>query len=195
VLDALAAVLRRRIPLDDALDRALEAAGEMAARDRGFARLLLATTLRRLGQIDDLLTRMLDRPDPPRVEVTDLLRVGAAQILFLGTPAHAAVDTTVALAGLRRQPQAKGLANAVLRRIAREGEAIVATQDAGRLNTPGWLWLSWRHSFGNPTARAITGVHLSEAPLDLTVASDAQGWAARLGADPLPPPSAPGQNL
>lgn len=186
VLDALAAVLRRRTPMDDALERALVAAGEVPARDRAFARLLLATVLRRLGQTDDLLARMLDRPEPPRADVMDLLRLGAVQILFLGTPAHAAVDTTVALAAARRQPQAKGLVNAVLRRVAREGAAIVAGQDAARLNTPGWLWLSWRQGHGTPAARAIANAHLEEPPLDLTVRDGATGWAERLGATLLP---------
>ncbi len=186
VLDALAAVLRRRIPMEEALERAIAAAGGIEPRDRGFARLLLATTLRRLGQTDDLLARMLDRPEPPRADVTDLLRIGAVQILFLGTPAHAAVDTTVDLATRRRQPQAKGLVNAVLRRVAREGPAIVADQDAARLNTPGWLWLSWRQAHGTPTARAIATAHMEEPPLDLTVRGDAQAWAERLGATVLP---------
>ncbi len=54
-LDLLAAVLDRRRPLDQAIAAALRPGGGLAgleARDRAFARLLVATTLRRLGQVD-----------------------------------------------------------------------------------------------------------------------------------------------
>lgn len=62
----------------------------------------------------------------------DILRLGAAQLLFLGTPPHAAVATSVALAA--KHPAMKGLINAVLRRIAREGNGMLAQQDAVRLD-------------------------------------------------------------
>ena len=102
--------------------------GRLAARDRAYARLLVATTLRRLGQIDAVLDRFL-RQAPKSIQVRNLLRLGAAQLLFLHTPAHAAVAETVALAS-GREGFARGLANAVLRRVAREGAALVG--GAGR---------------------------------------------------------------
>ena len=49
-LDILAAVLRRHVPLDDAL-----ITDGLSGRDRAFSRLLSAGVLRRLGQIDALL--------------------------------------------------------------------------------------------------------------------------------------------
>ncbi|MDR3515113.1 MAG: transcription antitermination factor NusB [Azospirillaceae bacterium] len=185
VMDLLESVLRHRIPLDDAFD-AHRALALLETRDRGFARLLAATVLRRLGQIDAVITTCLARPDRPKAGVLDLLRIGAAQLLFLGTPAHAAVDTTVALADERHLTPFKGLINAVLRRISREGAAMVAEQDAGRLNTEDWLWLSWRRSWGTAATRAIVEAHLVEAPLDLTTKGDPAAWAERLEARQLP---------
>jgi len=181
-LDLLDAVLGRREPLDQALaeSRALAA---LSPRDRAFARLLTTTVLRRLGEIDGVLARFLAKPLRPGA-VRDSLRLGAAQLLFLNTPAHAAVATSVALAA--RYPAMKGLINAVLRRCASEGAAMVAQQDAARLDTPAWLWRSWCASYGEATARAIAAAHWREAPLDLSVKADADAWAARLEATILP---------
>ncbi|HYE48350.1 MAG TPA: transcription antitermination factor NusB [Azospirillaceae bacterium] len=184
-LDLLAAVLRKKVPLDDALDQH-KALAELDPRDRAFVRLLVATVLRRLGQVDAAVTAMLERPDAPKAAVLDILRLGAAQLLFLGTPAHAAVDTGVELAVARGLAGFKGLVNAVLRRMAREGEALVKAQDAGRLNTPDWLWLSWRQHFGTGATRAIVEAHLDEAPLDITAKADPAAWAERLEARPMP---------
>ena len=133
---------------------------------RAFARRLAATTLRRAGQIDALLDRFLSRPLPRRAERTRLLlMLGMTQLLFEDVPAHAAVDTVVGLADTRM----KGLVNAVLRRSAREGQALVEGQDAARLNTPPRLLAGWEAAYGEAAARAIAEAHLREAPLDLTL--------------------------
>ncbi len=184
-LDLLGAVLRSRIALDEAL-AAHAGLAALEGRDRAFARLLVATVLRRLGQIDALIEARLERPLLPRAgRVQDTLRLAVAQLVFLGTPPHAAVDRAVAGLGGRLAPF-RGLANAVLRRIAREGAAEAARQDAARLNTPDWLWEAWSAAFGADACRAIAAAHLGEAPLDLTATSDPEGWAARLDAEILP---------
>jgi 16S rRNA (cytosine967-C5)-methyltransferase len=181
-LDVLDLVLSGQRPLEDVFG-GHPRLGLLAGRDRAFARLLVATTLRRLGQIDAVLDRFL-RQTPKSIQVRNLLRFGAAQLLFLHTPAHAAVAETVALAS-GRLAFARGLANAVLRRVAREGEGLLAKQDAPRLNTPDWLWNSWCEAYGEAAARAIAEAHLSEPPLDLTVKEYPEVWARRLDAGHL----------
>ena len=178
---ALGAILRTRRTLDQAFAAAPGLAA-LDSRDTAFARLLLLTTLRRLGQIDAFLTRLMDRPLPARRgPVQDLLRLGMAQLAFLQTPPHAAVASTVALAQGPRLAPYRGLVNAVLRRGAREGDAI-ADLDAPRLNTPDWLWQSWHDTYGEARCRAIAEAHLGEAPLDLSVVSDGPGRAGELAA-------------
>jgi 16S rRNA (cytosine967-C5)-methyltransferase len=181
-LDVLDLVLGERRPLDEVFG-GHPRLGLLAARDRGFARLMVATTLRRLGQIDAVLDRFL-RQAPKSIQVRNLLRLGAAQLLFLHTPAHAAVAETVALAS-GRLAFARGLANAVLRRVAREGAGLTAEQDAPRLNTPDWLWNSWSETYGDAGARVIAEAHLVEPPLDLTVKDHPEVWARRLDAEHL----------
>ena len=168
---ALGGILRRGRTLDQALTAApgLDA---LSPRDVAFARLLLLTTLRRLGQIDAFLAGLMDHPLPARRgPVQDMLRLGIAQLAFLETPAHAAVASTVALAQGPRLAPYRGLVNAVLRRASREHRAI-ASLDAPRLNTPDWLWRSWAQAYGDARCRAIAEAHLSEPPLDLSPVAD-----------------------
>ena len=185
-LELLQGVLRRGRPLDDALAANADLP-RLEPRDRAFARMLTATVLRRLGQIDAAIDARLERPLPAnRAAVRDILRLGVAQIAFLRLAAHAAVDTSVELVGRGGQAGMKGLVNAVLRRIAEAG--AIAPDDPGHLNVPGWLWQDWEESYGPETAAAIAGANLAEAPLDITLKSpgEAEIWAERLEAEILP---------
>ncbi|MBX3493303.1 MAG: MFS transporter [Parvibaculum sp.] len=189
--ELLGAVLTRRRPLDEAIAAEM-ATGHLAAassRDRAFARLIAATTLRRLGTIDHVLTQMLDRELPKRAGPTqNILRAGAAEILFLSVAAHAAVDSGVeAAAHDSAARHFKSLVNAVLRRLAREGKEILDTLDAERLDTPDWLWENWVRTYGETTARAIIRAHYADPPLDISVkrADEHERWAAELNAEIL----------
>ncbi len=159
--------------------------GKLEPRDRAFVRHLVATTLRRLGQIDAVLKTFTTRTPPAQVE--DILRLGAAQILFLETAPHAAVDTSVGMVRRVRQPRLTGLTNAVLRKVVSKGHDIIADQNWPRLNTPGWLWDGWTKAYSETTAHRIGEAHLAGAPLDLTVKdpASAEAWAADLDAELL----------
>lgn len=183
-------VLRQGRALDEAFHDAC-VSGPLegfAPRDRAHVRLLAATVLRRLGQIDDALGRFLEKPLPSGSgPAREILLVGAAQLLFLDTPPHAAIDLAVRCADADRKARPfKGLVNAVLRRLSESAKALLAEQDAPRLNTPDWLWARWQAAYGGDLARAIAAAHLAEAPLDLTPRADPRGTAERLGATLLP---------
>ena len=172
-LDLLGQVLERRTPLDEALQRHKKLPS-LDTRDRAFARNLVATSLRRLGQLDAVIGLLLDRPLKPRLEtLRQVLRLGLSQMLFLDTPPHAAVDTSVRLAAKAGFGGHRGLVNAVLRRAERELRPVIAGQaasgEAGRLNTPDWLWQALAAAYGEGTAHAIAQAHLAEPPLDLTL--------------------------
>ena len=185
-LDLIGTVLRRKRPLDDAIEDH-PAMPALSVRDRAFARLLVATVLRRLGQIDSLIADCLNTPLAPRAAtIHDVLRIGIAQLLFLRTPPHAAVATSVDLAHVRGFLSHKGLVNAVLRRLSVEGAERVGLQDAPRLNTPDWLWQSWSRAYGDERARAIASAHLKEAPLDLSIRGEENAWCEKLQATRLP---------
>lgn len=169
--------------LDDALLDGKNGFRDLSDRDRAFVRRLVATCLRRRGQIDGVLRKFLTLW--PKGLPREAMRLGAAELLFLDAPPHAAVGEAVNLMH-PEQKKPRGLINAVLRKVATEGAAIVAQQDAAKANTPDWLWQSWINAYGEDTARDIALAHLNEAPLDISVKGDATGWAAKLEAELLP---------
>lgn len=187
--DILDNILRRRRPLDLELEGdAHPGFATLAERDRALTRKLVATVLRRLGTLHHLIGRFLERgfpSDAPRVE--SALLIGAAQILFLDVPDHAAVDLSVRLVQAdRRAARFPGLINAVLRRITQEGAPLLADLDSAALDTPEWLYRRWQQHYGDDTARRIALAHRNEPPLDLTVKSDAETLAQRLRGRVLP---------
>ena len=188
--DIIDGVLRRHRPLDEQLEGANAHPGlaGLPDRDRALVRALVAMVLRRLGTLRHLLGLLLDRGLPkeaPRVETA--LLIGAAQILFLDVPDHAAVDLAVRLVqGDRHATHFTALVNAVLRRLTREGAACLVVLDTVALDTPKWLMERWVGAYGEATARAIAAANTSEPALDLTVKSDPALWAKRLGGWVLP---------
>ncbi len=185
-----AGIVERRLSLDSLVDplsgnatyRGLE------PRDRRFVRALVAMTLRRQGEIDTALRKLIaKRPPAASGRLGRIMEIAAAQLLFMSVPDHAVVS--VALDQLDADKDArhfKGLANAVLRRMAREKETILDGIDAPRRETPDWLWDRWTKAYGEPNARLIATAHLEEAGLDLTVKSNPALWAERLGGVVLP---------
>jgi 16S rRNA (cytosine967-C5)-methyltransferase len=188
-LDVLESVLRRRRPLDAALDEVLKTA-KLAPRDAGFAHAIAAMSLRRFGQLQALVHGFVAKPPPPHKAgpTLEILIAGACELVFMGAAPHAAVDGANRLAASDvKAVHFKGLINAVLRRIAHEGAAIAAAQDAAALNTPDWLWERLCETYGEETARAIAAAHLELPPLDLTLKTPDDPYADIIGAQSLAP--------
>ncbi|WP_276326843.1 transcription antitermination factor NusB, partial [Bradyrhizobium valentinum] len=182
--DILDGVLHKHRTLDDQLDGAAAHPGlkTLADRDRALMRRLVATILRRLGTLGHLLSRLLDRgipTDAPRAQ--SALLIGAAQILWMDVPDHAAVDLSVRLVQSdRRAAKYAGLVNAVLRRCAREGQPLIDEVKSQNLDVPPWLLTRWIGAYGETTARQMALAIGHEPSLDITVKSDAAQWASRL---------------
>ncbi len=189
-VELLSAVLTNKQPLDDILGRSLErgAMFNLPVRDRALARAIVASSLRRKGQLDQVLGAFLDRGMPENSgTLYPILLSAAAQLIFLDTPPHAAIDLAVTLAQYDpRAARYDKLANAVLRRVATGGRAIAASLDAARVNTPDWLWSRWARYWGEERARKIAEAHLVEPPLDLTVKTDPALWAEKCSGRVLP---------
>lgn len=140
------------------------------ARDRALLHELVLGTLRRRGWLDHVLAGISSRPLATLTPaVRDALRLGAYQLLFLRTPAHAAVSEAVELAR-GAEPRAAGFVNALLRRLQREGapaEPDPASDPLGWLTTAGslprWLAERWHARLGAPAAVARARAAL-EAP-------------------------------
>lgn len=194
-LGLLDIVLGQRQALDNALDRD-DGFKSLPTRDKAFTRMLVATTLRRLGQIDHLISKAQTKSSPKNVTLHNILRMGVAQILFMDVPDHAAVDTSVRLAEAAEMDRQKGFVNGLLRTITRQGREWLNGQDESRMNTPDWMLKTWIEDYTLRGAAEIARANLSEAPLDISIKNEADRnyWqstfkATQIGAGSLRIPS------
>jgi 16S rRNA (cytosine967-C5)-methyltransferase len=159
-----------------ALDAALAQAGALDPREGGLATELVYGTLRRALSLDAALAPHSRRPIAaldPAARVA--LRLGAYQLLHLGTPAHAAVGETVSLAKAFEHGRAAGYVNAVLRALSRAPAPPppppLAGDPAGHVAAaealPRWLAAEWVAWLGPEEALALARAMNGPAPLCL----------------------------
>ena len=169
-LSILSGVLQKRRPLDAGLD---QLAG-LPTRDAGFARALVSQTLRHMGALDAVLRKFMAKPLVPHKAgaASEILLLGACELLVLKVAAHAAVDAANELAAKdKKAVHFKPLINAVLRKLAKEGETALSGLDRERLSTPDWLWTRWSAQYDLGNARQIARAHQQEAPVDIVLKS------------------------
>lgn len=171
VADGVCADLRRGELLDATFDRRTAL---LDARDRRWTRELVYGMLRKRGRIDALLSERvrggLGRLDP---ELLDLLRLGAYQLLEMGSvPAYAAIAQTVELAKQRAGIGAGKLANAVLRRLDRERDALTLPASADPIDAlatefshPPWLVARWLERWSVDETRRLLAFNNTEPPI------------------------------
>jgi 16S rRNA (cytosine967-C5)-methyltransferase len=159
----------------EAADRAT-----LEGRERAQAQRLAYGAVQRRGTADAAIERLAERSlrllDPP---VLAALRLGLYELLFAdATPDHAAVDQAVELVKGAGAAHASGLVNAVLRRAAREREALSAallgddsTPEAAAVahSAPLWLARMWWEEQGADVARALLAACNEPAELGLRV--------------------------
>jgi 16S rRNA (cytosine967-C5)-methyltransferase len=146
-------------PFDTALDQGV---GKLGEPDRRLAHELAAGVLRQRSALDRQLTPLVPRGwESVAAELQDILRLGAYQLTALErVPAHAAVDTSVALAKASGGARAAGFVNAVLRRLTRAeaqptAYAGAAPALAAEHSHPLWLVRRWLDSFGPEDTEAL----------------------------------------
>ena len=149
-------------------------------RDRAFVTELVYGTIRMRRACDWLVDRFVGRELDGATR--NLLRMGAYQLHYLGTPAYAVVSTSVELGG-----RARRLVEAVLRRVAAADPAW--PDDATRLSYPDWIVDRLVADLGRADALAALEV-MNRAPTmhqraDGYVQDLASQWtAAYVGAEP-----------
>jgi 16S rRNA (cytosine967-C5)-methyltransferase len=179
--------LDRKITVEEAVEGDTRAR-KLPARDRALLANILLTCFRHKGESEAVLNRLLDKPLPRKSGATmDILVLGVAQLLFLDMPPHAVIDLSVRAAKEDRNAlHFAGVVNAVLRKVAAPGSGLLEGLDAGKLNTPGWLWDRWTTAYGGEAARLIGLAHASRPALDISVKDRREHWQEVLGATPLP---------
>lgn len=185
-LDMLQLVLQQRKPLEQAADEC-KALRALTPQNKAFALRLTKTVCRRLGQLDDLIAHFLKSSLPlDATEIGNILRLGMAETLFAGIPAHASVNSAVELAKETHFPGLSGLVNAVLKRASKEAADYSYSQDSFTLILPEWFRTELVSAYGEETARAIHAAQLTEPPLDLSAKTPTTAMAEKLGAELLP---------
>jgi hypothetical protein len=180
-------VLRRSQPLDEQLDTPKDPLSGLDQRDRGLARAIAGVSLRRLGSLRHALNALMRKPVEERGALDAILLTGAAQILFLDVPDHAAVSLAVDLARADRNARPFApLVNGVLRNLSRSKEDIAAALSDPLLDTPDWLRRRRIADWGEEAARAMAEAERIEPSLDITARTDAANWAGTLGGRLLP---------
>lgn len=187
----LSAVVVSRTSLDGLTDRRSghPAFRRLDARDQSLVRAILVSALRRRGTLDAILSECLERPLPGNADALhSLLHTAMAQILFLDVPDSAAVDLAVSQThGDPRLQRFAGLVNAILRRVAREKDSLVARHGDPLIDMPKWLQERLLPAYGAEALASIAAAHRAIAPVDITVRDgDAGAWAERLGGHLLP---------
>jgi 16S rRNA (cytosine967-C5)-methyltransferase len=137
--------------------------------ESGFVRTLVLGVLRWRSQLDFVIAELAQRPlkklDP---SVIDALRLGVYQLLFMDTPAYAAVSETVDLTPKR----ARGFVNAILRRVTR-GNLPAAPDLATRAAHPPWLIERWTRTYGAARAAKIAEANQELSYPDVLALRDA----------------------
>ena len=146
--------------------REAAAVRRVGGRERAQAQRLAYGAVQRRGTSDVAIERLAERStrllDPP---VLAGLRLGLYELLFAdATPDHAAVDQAVELVKRAGAAHAAGFANAILRRAAREREALTrsllgddSTPELAAVahSAPLWLARMWWEELGPQGARSL----------------------------------------
>lgn len=169
------------------LDEVRDRLDGLEPQERNLADAIVQTALRHYGEIKLQLAAHMKRPLPLRPHIGHaLLVIGAAQILYMNVPPHAAIHETVAATGRREQPF-RGLINAVLRKLAaaKENSQLVATKPGD--NLPDWMQARFTDAYGADGLAQICAAHQAGPPLDLCFKNpaNAAAWAQKNGATQL----------
>jgi len=178
-LDILCQVLDAGQNLDIVFDKKTDS---LDGQDRNFVRMLVTTTLRRLGQIDAVISKHLKKPIPRKaLKIQRILELGVCQILFMHTAAYASVNESVELTRLTMKNDIyTGLVNALLRQTDRQRDEFDPEQGLEK-NIPTWLFDSWQKDHGAQKAKRFLSAFVKEPTLSLTVKENPQLWAEKLG--------------
>ncbi len=185
VINLLEAVIDKTQPLQDALVNSNQW-NNLEPRDRRFSRRLIATYLRRRGDAAHVLARYLSKPLHSRDKKAEvILLLAVVELVWAGSDSHAGVDQAVRLMRGAGYPHLTGLANAVLRKIALDAEAIKLEPETPLRNAPKWLIRALKDDWGDD-AEGIMGHLLNPPPLDIRPKNAAEQWAETLDGTALP---------
>ena len=170
-LRLLDTVMRMGTPLDQATANATKG---LSPPDRALAIAIAQETLRWSVDLDQLIDSKTKQPLPDDAKARMVLRLALAQILRLGTPAHAAIATALPLVDGGPRRLVHGVLGSLLR-------AEATLPDLPSL--PEAVMMRWHPVWGDEMIAGAQAALSEPPPLDLALrdTSATQAWAERLG--------------
>ena len=147
--------------------------GNLPEREAKLAAALVYHTLDHLLTIDYYLAHFVQGTQKPVIR--GVLRLGICELLFLSTPAYAAISESVTLTREIGKPALAGFVNAVLRNIDRNRATLppFPTQPILRLSIqysyPEWIVSEWVSVYGEAQTEAL--LSHPESPMELRAQS------------------------
>jgi len=171
-LEVVTRVRERSAYAHETLDSVLRGAN-LDQRDSALATRLAYGTVATRGTLDEAVMREASPGTTLEPRVADALALGAYELIFAETPAHAVVSEAVELVR-EIQPRAAGLANALMRKLNRAaaefpwGDPAIDNGALARLyGHPRWLAELWITEIGRDRAAAVMKADNEPAPLYL----------------------------
>ena len=130
-------------------------------------------TLRWYPQIDIILDELIEKPlRQKELPIKTLLACGLYQLLYMRIAEHAVINETVAACKKLKREWAKGLVNAVLRKVQRQRQSLFDKHQQNpvfRHGHPQWILNQLKHSWSEPVAEQIIAANNHQAPMTLRV--------------------------
>ena len=181
-LKIVSRVRERRGFAHETADAVFSRSQQLDPRDRALATRLAYGTIATAGALDDAIDRFVSAKVRLEPRVRDALEIAAWELLFGGTEPHVAVNEGVELVRSAR-PQAAGLANAVLRRLADAapefpwGDPTLDTAALARLyGHPLWMTELLISDLGRSRAEDVLRADNSPAPVYLAFLAEPSEW-------------------
>ena len=155
---------------DHYLDKALSENDRLQGlypSDRQFVRLLVTSLLRHHRQLSQILDDLMQRPPP--ADAMLILMMGAAQLLILKTPTHAALSTSVDLMRAAGFEHMTGMTNAVLRKVSAMKIDFQKPEKLA-LNIEPQMLAGWQKAYGKERVNAFLPTLFTTPKIDLTFA-------------------------
>lgn len=156
-----------------------------AQKEQAFLNMLILTALRRLVFLQKVISAFAAKKLPDKhAFARHALILAAAELLFLETPDYAVLNSYVNLVKKQNDKYVAGFVNAVLRKIAAAKEELL-NADNGIFFPESFRKLLQKDYTAEQISRIETAA-ANETPLDLTVKTNPEFWAEKLGGTLLP---------
>ena len=138
---------------------------ELDQRDKSLVSLIVLTTLRRHGQINNVLSKFIKKPLKKNFLIGYLLRISVGQILYLEFPEYSVVHNAVEIS---KKYKCEKFTNAVLRNVCKNKKKLLKEIPPTN-NFPEWVKNDLENFLGKKNLISIANQICKEPFLDVNI--------------------------